>query len=261
MPQEPVIESGGLCGKVPSRGDFVDSGLPWDLQQPLTEWLQALIGVSRDQLQQHWLDLYLTSPVWRFATLPGAFGPYGCAGVMIPSVDRVGRYFPLVLLKTHQSAPIELHMRGGEWYDNLTAMALSALEPNLDLVPLGNAISALPPILEEPIIRVPYQGQQTFRQQRNQDHYPWHIPMRDAGGLTDNSLELLHHLLSKTFPAYSLWWTDGSANVEPTCLACSGLPPISGYAAMLDGQWQQWGWEIHNFLGIAPQPEAAGAEA
>ncbi|WP_097460388.1 type VI secretion system-associated protein TagF [Mangrovitalea sediminis] len=261
MPQEPVMEPGGLCGKIPSRGDFVDSGLPWDLQQPLTEWLQALIGVSRDQLQQHWLDLYLTSPVWRFATPAGAFGPYGCAGVMIPSVDRVGRYFPLVLLKTHGAAPIELHMHGAAWYDNLAALALSALEPNLDLAPLATTIRELPPVLAEQVIASPFQGQQSFRQQPSQPHYPWHIPTGATGNLGETSLAFLHHVLSKAVPAYSLWWTEGSASVDPTCLVCSGLPPISGYAAMLDGQWQQWGWEIHNFLAIIPHPEPAGAEA
>lgn len=43
------------------------------------------------------MNHYLTSPVWRFAIAPGVLGPEGLGGVMMPSVDRVGRYFPLII--------------------------------------------------------------------------------------------------------------------------------------------------------------------
>src|SRR5262249_23675819 len=61
-------------------------------------WLQECIAASRTALGARWLDLYLTSPVWRFACAPGVFGPEPVAGLMVPSVDRVGRYFHLTLV-------------------------------------------------------------------------------------------------------------------------------------------------------------------
>ena len=49
---------------------------------------------SRDALGEGWLETYLTAPVWRFALAAGCCGP-AAAGIWLPSVDRVGRYYPL----------------------------------------------------------------------------------------------------------------------------------------------------------------------
>ena len=39
----------------------------------------------------------MMAPIWRFALAPGVAGPLPMLGVMMPSVDRVGRQFPLTL--------------------------------------------------------------------------------------------------------------------------------------------------------------------
>ena len=52
------------------------------------------MAASRAALGDRWLDVYLTSPAWRFASAAGACGPAPVIGLMVPSVDRVGRYFP-----------------------------------------------------------------------------------------------------------------------------------------------------------------------
>uniref|UniRef100_UPI0013C2CB68 type VI secretion system-associated protein TagF n=1 Tax=Pseudomonas viridiflava TaxID=33069 RepID=UPI0013C2CB68 len=44
-----------------------------------------------------WLDAYLVSPLWRFAVPANLLGSQPVAGVMMPSIDRVGRYFPLTI--------------------------------------------------------------------------------------------------------------------------------------------------------------------
>ena len=61
-------------------------------------WLRECLTASREALGERWLDVYLTSPAWRFACAPGLLGPLASAGVLVPSVDRVGRYFPLTVL-------------------------------------------------------------------------------------------------------------------------------------------------------------------
>ena len=42
--------------------------------------------------------VYLTSPAWRFVFAAGACGPVPVIGLMAPSVDRVGRHFPLTII-------------------------------------------------------------------------------------------------------------------------------------------------------------------
>jgi type VI secretion system protein ImpM len=62
----------GFYGKLPSHGDFlrrrVSDGFVsgWDL------WLQEGMAAARTALGEGWLDVYLTSPVWRFASAAGA---------------------------------------------------------------------------------------------------------------------------------------------------------------------------------------------
>ena len=61
-------------------------------------WLRECLAASRAALGERWLDLYLTSPAWRFVCAAGRLRPAPVIGLMVPSVDRVGRYFPLTLV-------------------------------------------------------------------------------------------------------------------------------------------------------------------
>src|SRR5919108_3251464 len=88
----------GIYGKLPSHGDFLRRRVPPEFLTPWDEWLQAGIAASRTALAQQWVDVYLTSPVWRFALSARACGRAAIAGLMAPSVDRVGRFFPLTLM-------------------------------------------------------------------------------------------------------------------------------------------------------------------
>jgi type VI secretion system protein ImpM len=87
----------GLFGKLPARGDFVRGGLPGSFVTPWDDWLQRMLAASRERLGDEWLPAWLEAPVWRFALAPGLCGGEAVLGVMLPSVDRVGRYFPLTL--------------------------------------------------------------------------------------------------------------------------------------------------------------------
>ena len=88
----------GLYGKLPSHGDFLRRRVSDAFVRVWDEWLQECIAASRSALGERWLDVYLTSPVWRFGADAGAFGPAPVVGLMAPSVDRVGRYFYLTLV-------------------------------------------------------------------------------------------------------------------------------------------------------------------
>src|SRR5499433_1597163 len=88
----------GIYGKLPSHGDFLQRRVPPEFLTPWDEWLQAGITAGRAALADQWTDTYLTSPVWRFALSASACGRAPVAGLMAPSVDRVGRFFPLALM-------------------------------------------------------------------------------------------------------------------------------------------------------------------
>ena len=85
----------GFYGKLPARGDFVRAGLPRDFTDPWDDWLQSVIAGSRSLMGEAWLPAFLEAPVWRFTLPPGMCGAQAALGLMLPSVDRAGRYFPL----------------------------------------------------------------------------------------------------------------------------------------------------------------------
>jgi type VI secretion system protein ImpM len=84
----------GLFGKLPSKRDFVSYNMPRPFLDRWEHWLQEAVASSRLALGDQWQETYLTAPIWRFWFGPQVFG-VGATGALMPSVDGVGRYFPL----------------------------------------------------------------------------------------------------------------------------------------------------------------------
>ena len=95
MPPNPVTP--GFFGKLPCRGDFLRRGLPASFVTPWDGWLSGAVAASRDRMGEAWLPAWMEAPVWRFLLPGGLCGPDGVLGLWMPSVDSVGRYFPLTL--------------------------------------------------------------------------------------------------------------------------------------------------------------------
>ena len=138
----------GYFGKVLTHGDFVARRLSPGFVLGWDAWLQAGLRHSREQLGPRWLDAYLSSPIWHFAIAAGLCGDEAVAGVMIPSVDRVGRYFPLtlagVMTDGGEMLP-ELFERGAAWFDALERLALGSLVDGFSLEHMDAALVALAP--------------------------------------------------------------------------------------------------------------------
>ena len=114
----------GFFGKIPSHGDFVTRNLPRDFLDGWDAWLQRAIAQSKSELGDAWLDTYLTSPIWRFVLVPGVCGEKGWAGILMTSVDKVGRYFPLTIASSlHEDAhPFQIVEEADDWFNNLKWM-------------------------------------------------------------------------------------------------------------------------------------------
>lgn len=97
----------GWHGKLPALGDFATRRLDAGFITPWDAWLSG--GMLRLRQAASWPQAYLGSPSWRFLllpdVLPGAAGTCCWAGVLMPSVDRVGRYYPLTLALAMSSLP------------------------------------------------------------------------------------------------------------------------------------------------------------
>lgn len=130
----------GYFGKLPGHGDFVRAGLPEDVVEGWDLWLRAGLAEGRAALGEAWQEAFLEAPVWRFRFGPGLIDRAGLAGVMAPSVDRAGRYFPLMLGAAMASPPEP--DEAAAWFDALDAAVTHAVCDDWNQARLREALAA-----------------------------------------------------------------------------------------------------------------------
>lgn len=206
----------GFYGKVASRGDFVSRGLPESFIRPWDAWLAAGLHTSRQQLGDDWLSAYLISPLWRFALASGVCGVDAVVGVSMPSVDRVGRYFPLTvaqLIEPEQS--LAALVSGPEdWFEHVEALLLATLEEGADFTQFEGAVAALGSL--------PTTSTQPVHQVAN---------LQYSGAADPRSRQQM--LADLACDGVSLWWGKGSERIAPGLMRCSGLPDVASFSCLL----------------------------
>jgi type VI secretion system protein ImpM len=210
----------GFFGKLASHGDFVSRRLPPPFVAVWDAWLQAALRASREQLGAGWLDAYLTGPLWRFALAPGVCDGQSWCGVLMPSVDRVGRHFPLVLAAASPGAPAVSQWLGdgAPWFEQLEDLALSTLDAAFSFERFDAALLSMAALPAAP-------------EQGAAGALGWHLAIpaaSDAAGAAEA-------IASAALYGQGVWWTDGSERVEPCVRLHRGLPAPQSFAAMLGG--------------------------
>jgi type VI secretion system protein ImpM len=114
-----MSDAPGWHGKLPALGDFASRRLDPAFIEAWDAWLAEGLLALREA-HAGWLEAYLASPSWRFLltpeALPGAAGTQGWAGVLMPSVDRVGRYFPLTVVLPLGGGPSNTEQMRNLWF-------------------------------------------------------------------------------------------------------------------------------------------------
>ena len=222
----------GFHGKLPARGDFLTGNLPRSFVDPWDEWLQAGMAASREQLGERWLAIYLESPIWRFVLSPGACGPWPWAGVLMPSVDKVGRYFPLTIADTlpHNSSPIATVTAAAPWFERAETLAVQALENDqLDLEAFNRDIAALadtaPPAGA---------GPETLPDTCTSAAF-WGAGLDSTGSVAAGLSILLDRFLAERLETYSIWWNGGSNPASSRMYFSPKLPPSERFVEFLAG--------------------------
>ncbi len=228
----------GLYGKLPAYGDFIFRNLNSSFINPWDEWLQHFISGSQEQIGENWLDTYLTSPIWRFVFSPGVIDNNVWAGLMMPSVDRVGRYFPIsiVMPLAASTCPVNFMMNQQEWFDALETHCLTALDGSVDADELIDAVTGLNMQPRESFQPTPNLGEM--------GPVLFGLNSGNAEQLNSALPYMLNAALTTGLSSFSLWQTAGSELVGPALFSCQGLPPIGGIGSMLDGQWQARNWKL-----------------
>lgn len=213
--------SHGLFGKLPAKRDFVAFDLPSGVLRPWESWLQGAMATSRHVLGADWTATFLKAPIWRFwcgASVLG--GPV--LGALMPSVDGVGRYFPLSVVAVAEAgthfAPPATDSRAAH-FAALEELMLSALDPALDVDAFRQSLKALDP--PAAMAGAPACAADMFAA---------------AGADLDAALgEAQGRATAAALEDLSLWWTIGGEGYAPAAFAARGLPSPAAFAAMLAG--------------------------
>lgn len=136
-------------GKLPGTGDFASRRLDAEHIAALDSWLSKVMASLQTQDPVGWLQNYLESPGWKFLWMPEATpSPWqgrAWLGLVMPSVDSVGRYFPLALLMPFESLPssVEEIEAVWQWLQALDQAAARALDNDWDAAHLEEALSQI----------------------------------------------------------------------------------------------------------------------
>lgn len=235
----------GFYGKLPCRGDFLQRRAPQVFVDAWDAWLQAGMQASREQLGDAWLDRYLTGPVWRFALAPGVCEGAAYAGILVPSVDRVGRYFPLTIVAEldERYCPLDVAC-APSWLDAAEALVLDALAAEeLDLDRFDEQVAQLGELLVSSGACAPSSLVRALRDSAFPLQAPsWHAPIESAASFQRALNAFAYRELSRALEPLALWWTDGSNALGASWLSTRGLPATSAFSAMLSGDWAGSNW-------------------
>ena len=228
----------GYYGKIPSKGDFVMQSLPRSFVDPWDMWLRDALADSKSKLGDDWMECYLTTPLYQYVLSPGICGNQVWLGIMMPSVDSVGRYFPMTICKSFRetSNPLHLLENNNEWFEEAKNLLLSCLEEDFSLPEFDEQLAILDGDDNDSTITI-----KKTSMNRYQDS-AWNFPVHEKEKLGVVYPELLNSMLSTFYSSYSLWRTFGSDIILPSFVISEGLPPHESITAFMDGQWKKWGW-------------------
>jgi len=239
--------SAGLYGKLPARGDFLTRRLDSAFVQDWDAWLQRTTAESRKRLGPQWLEYFLSAPVWRFVLPAGMYSKSAWVGLMLPSVDRVGRHFPLTVAACVGDDDIDVLStlaRALPWLDSLEQLALQALLPDLEVELFDSQLvqSVLPDGVPVPLpVPLPSSDDTVPLDISAQGFIVWPVPPDDGEAWLDRFLE--ESALAPRATS-SVWMTRGGDTVAPCVAMCSDLITGIHYCAMLDGRWSEHEWTL-----------------
>nr|WP_247388440.1 MULTISPECIES: type VI secretion system-associated protein TagF [unclassified Bradyrhizobium] len=218
----------GLFGKIGAKRDFIAIATPRSFLEAWEPWVQAAVSASRHQLGSGWQQAFLTAPVWRF-WLGAAICGTTVAGAIMPSLDGVGRYYPLTLhVVTDEGAllpPPNVDPQE-EWFGQAETFLLATLDRSATFEQISEALDRLTmPRLQATVADDP--------------------PITSLGAAAmggpsavdafAGAFAALCAANPQVYAAASFWWTTGGDDFPPMALCYRGLPDPFHYSTLLTG--------------------------
>lgn len=216
----------GLFGKLGSKRDFIAVATPRKFLEVWEPWTQACLSASRHQLGDSWQNAFLTAPVWRF-WLGAEICGTSVAGAIMPSLDAVGRYYPLTLHAiADEATSIALPDTDAQdsWYEEAERFLLATLDPAADFDATAAALEQIRPAALQPETATDFGGTGDLTGT---------VPGDDGFAA---SLTTLRSANPGIYAAGTFWWTAGGTGFTSMALSCRGLPDPYHYSILLTGK-------------------------
>ena len=225
----------GWYGKLPTSGDFVTRRVHPSFIEPWDAWLNAMLAGSRERLGNGWRDAFLSAPAWRFMLAPGVIGPDGWAGVIMPSVDSVGRYFPLTVvsqLPVKGMDAVTTLFRAHNWFAEVEPVMTVALAPEAEVETFDAQLSNRR--FPSELIAILDESEETIPPRSRSPRALW-IPL----GEEFEGEAGVRGLAKPLAGPYSAWLAEESEIFGRSLMLCEKLPAVEQYCAMLNGKWHK----------------------
>ncbi len=229
----------GFFGKIPLTGDFIHRRMSSVFMNRWDDWLKVNILYSQNKLEDRWLPIYSQSPMWRFCISPGIIDEKAYIGLMIPSVDSVGRYFPLTLVQAvnNKAIPFILSTKANQWFQNIEDLLLDLLEGyEPDLQVFDEKIAALQAQWIEQLPTIPT-GNASI-----EGSFSLQLEVNSADSINHSFSSLMLQNLADSKKPFTFWWNEGSQAYQPNILFSDRLPVKDQFCGLLDGSWQEHQW-------------------
>jgi len=216
----------GFYGKLPTYGDFIQKRLPQDFINPWHQWLQSGMLAAREREPENWLSYYLNCPAWCFVLSADICGNQPVAGVTIPSVDKVGRYFNFTMasILPEETEPSSFANSQHQWLADIRGMALAILDDDMDQQSIEESINSQS-------LELSYSpgSRATFETGAEQARVIYSQPTDIAEQLPG----LLHNMILREHDRYGLWWHEGSSQVSAQTVVAADMPTPATYLDLM----------------------------
>lgn len=221
----------GLYGKLPARRDFLSRNVPRAFLNIWEPWIHGGITASKTQFSGEWQSVFDNAPFWRFWLGSEICGETVIGG-FIPSVDGIGRAFPLTVFAMAESAfffpPPVINMQS-RWFSDLAVFFdfsrseedwEGALKDRLEALPFPKCLSPAN------ILTV-----------RNVSDDCFQIPAQ-----TTKTSDILQAIgtadLAKAYARRSFWWTQTTDHHAGQIIIADQLPDPHLFGGFLSGKFE-----------------------
>jgi len=220
----------GFFGKLPGYGDFIGRNVSPALIKTFDRWLIKSLTTSQAQLKQHWQQQYFASPIWRFVISADLLCEHIITGIMMPSVDRSGRCYPLVVVAESNLAvnPFIFARQTDVMHQAAEVFILTLLEqPKPDLDQINQILLPIYLSAKEAMALSLESAQRSSPLEL--------VSLINCGGfdLPHCHDSLLDCVLREQRVKITLWWTAGGVGVMPRHRYFCGMPEADSFSSFL----------------------------